>query len=100
MTASETKAKAIHMHMNTEEPMAKAIAVADDVYDMLSKEKRKGESFSDVLRRWHRTKGSLMDCFGLLADIPEKEFRRMEEAIESLDRPVTKELELERRRRK
>lgn len=31
--------------------MAKTIAVADDVYEMLVKAKMKGESFSDVIRR-------------------------------------------------
>mgnify|MGYP000619216249 CR=1 FL=1 len=31
--------------------MAKTIAIADDVYDMLVKAKMKGESFSDVIRR-------------------------------------------------
>jgi len=100
MTASESKAKAIHMHTNTQEPMAKTIAVADEVYEMLAKEKRPGESFSDVLRRWHRTKGSLMDCFGLLADMPEEEFRKMEQAIESVDRPITEELGLKKRGRR
>lgn len=100
MTAVESRAKAIHMHMNTQQPMAKTIAVADDVYEMLTKEKRPKESFSDVLRRWHRTKGSLMDCFGLLADILEEEFRRMEAAIESLDRPITEELGLRKRARR
>lgn len=31
--------------------MAKTIAVADDVYEALSKARMKGESFSDVIRR-------------------------------------------------
>lgn len=31
--------------------MAKTIAISDDVYEMLSKAKMKGESFSDVIRR-------------------------------------------------
>jgi predicted CopG family antitoxin len=86
--------------MHTQELMAKTIAVADDVYEMLAKEKRPKESFSDVLRRWHRTKGSLMDCFGLLADMPEEEFREMEAAIESVDRPVAEELGLRKRHRR
>lgn len=88
----------IHMHMHTQDEVAKNIAVADDVYEMLSKEKREGESFSDVLRRWHRSKGSLMDLYGIWGDIPDEEFRKMEEAIYGLDRPL--EEELSRRRRK
>jgi predicted CopG family antitoxin len=85
-------AKDIHMHMNTQDEMAKNIAVADDVYETLTKEKREGESFSDVIRRWHRSKGSLMDLFGVWGDIPDEEFRRMEEAIYGVDRPISEEL--------
>lgn len=81
-----------HMHMNTQDNMAKNVALADDVYEILQKEKREGESFSDVIRRWHRSKGSLMDLFGIWGDIPEEEFRRMEEAIYGADRPISEEL--------
>lgn len=59
----------------------KSIRVADDVYEILKRDMTSGESFSDVLRRWRRGKGSLMDCYGLWGDIPEREFREMEEAI-------------------
>ncbi|MDI9642481.1 MAG: antitoxin VapB family protein, partial [Archaeoglobales archaeon] len=31
--------------------MAKTIALSDEVYEMLSKAKMKGESFSDAIRR-------------------------------------------------
>ena len=31
--------------------MAKTIAISDEVYEMLSKAKMKGESFSDVIKR-------------------------------------------------
>lgn len=82
----------LHMNMHTQNEMAKNVALADDVYETLQKEKREGESFSDVIRRWHRSKGSLMDLFGVWGDIPEEEFRRMEEAIHSVDRPISEEL--------
>lgn len=85
-------AKDIHMHMNTQDTMAKNIAVADDVYETLTKEKKEGESFSDVIRRWHRSKGSLMEFYGMWGDIPEKEFRKIEEAIFGADRPLSEEL--------
>jgi len=91
-------AKDIHMNMDTQNQMAKNIAVADDVYEMLSKEKREGESFSDVIRRWHRSKGSLMDFYGVWGDIPDEEFRKIEEAIYGLDRPLDEELRRRRRR--
>lgn len=84
--------KDIRMHMNTKDEMAKNIAVADDVYEMLAKEKREGESFSDVIRRWRPKAGSLMDCYGLWGDIPEEEFREIEAAIYGVDRPASEEL--------
>lgn len=86
----------MHMSMHIQDPMAKNVALADDVYEMLQKEKREGESFSDVIRRWRPSKGSLMDAYGLWADIPEDEFREMEAAILGVDRPASEEL----RRRK
>ena len=82
----------IHMHTHTQDDMAKNIAVADDVYEILSKEKRDGESFSDVIRRWHRGKGSLMEFYGMWADIPDKEWREMEAAIFGADRPLSEEM--------
>jgi len=84
--------KDIHMHMNTQDKMAKNIAVADDVYEILAKEKREGESFSDVIRRWRRSQGSLMEFYGMWADIPEKEWQEMEAAIFGADRPLSEEL--------
>ena len=76
--------------------MAKNIAVADDVYEMLDKEKQKGESFSEVIRRWRRNRGSLLDCYGLWGDIPEDEFREIEAAISGADRPASEELKRRR----
>lgn len=87
------------MHMYTMQPMARTIAIADDVYEMLTKEKRSGESFSDVIRRLHRTKGNLMDAFGILGDLPEKEFQRFRTAALSVDRPISEELGWKRRKR-
>jgi predicted CopG family antitoxin len=79
--------------------MAKTIAIADDVYEMLTREKRPGESFSDVIRRLHRNKGNLMDAFGILADLPEKEFQRFRTAALSVDRPVSEVLGWKKRKR-
>ncbi len=86
-------AKTMHMHMDTQESMAKNIAVADDVYEMLTKAKQESESFSDVIRRWRRNKGSILDFYGMWADIPEKEWKEMEAAIFGVDRPASEELQ-------
>ena len=87
------------MDTHTQINMAKTIAIADDVYTMLSKEKRSGESFSDVIRRLSRSRGSLMDAFGLLADLPEDEFERFRSAALSVDRPISEELGWKKRKR-
>lgn len=91
-------AKDMGMHMNTQGAMAKNIAVADDVYEMLVKEKREGESFSEVIRRLAARKGNLSDLFGVLADLPEEEFQRFRSAALSVDRPLSEELGWKKRR--
>src|SRR4030067_305470 len=63
--------------MNTQDEMARNIAVADDVYEMLSKEKRDGESFSDVIRRLARRRRSILEFAGAWADIPDEEVREV-----------------------
>ncbi len=85
------------MHTNVTTPMAKTIAIANDVYQMLAKEKRPGESFSDVLRRLGSRGGSLLECAGILKDAPEEEFQRFRTAALSVDRPLSVELGWKRR---
>jgi len=80
-------------------PMAKTIAIANDVYELLTKEKRGSESFSDVIRRLGSRGGSLLDCAGILKDVPEEEFRRFRAAALSVDRPLSVELEWKRGKR-
>ena len=84
--------KSIHMDMNTQDPMAKNVALADDVYETLQNEKREGESFSDVIRRLSARKPKLTELFGVLADIPDDEFQRFRTASLSVDRPLSGEL--------
>ena len=92
-------AKDMGMHMHTQDPMAKNIAVADDVYEMLAKEKREEESFSDVIRRLAARKPKLSEVFGALADLPEEEFQRFRSAALSVDRPLSEELGWKKKRR-
>ena len=44
--------------------MAKKIAVSDEVYELLSRFKLPGESFSDVIKRVIKRRGKLMDIAG------------------------------------
>lgn len=88
------------MHTYTQVTVAKNIAVASDVYEMLMKEKREGESFSDVIRRLARNRGSLLDVAGSLADLPDEEFERFRKAALSVDRPIEEELGWKRGKRR
>lgn len=45
-------------------PMAKNIALADDVYRNLKRLKRENESFSDVIRRLIKNRGEIADLAG------------------------------------
>ena len=44
--------------------MAKNIALAEDVYRDLKRMKRKDESFSDLIRRLMKTRGTISDLAG------------------------------------
>ena len=82
----------MHRRMHAFVAMARNIAIANDVYEMLSKEKKRGESFSDVIRRLARSKGSLMDFYGAWGDLTDKEFEDIEEAIKSVNQPFEEAL--------
>ncbi len=92
-------AKDMGVHMHTQEPMAKNIAVADDVYEMLAKEKRGEESFSDVLRRLGKRRRSLLEFAGGWADLTDLEMREMEDAWAWANQPLEGALGHRRKRR-
>ena len=78
--------------MHTHTPVAsKTIAVTTDVYDMLRRQKLRGENFSDLLRRLAAAKGKLRSHFGALADEPPEFFEGMERIIASVDRAPERE---------
>ena len=88
----------IYMHIHMTLPMAKTIAIANDVYQMLSKEKEGDESFSDVIRRLSKRKRSLLEFAGAWADISKEEFRKMEEAWRWANQPLDEALGRRRKR--
>lgn len=62
---------------------SKNISITDDVYEILTKMKLEGESFSDTIRRLAK-RGSLAECAGLWADMSDDEYRALVGGIESL----------------
>ena len=52
---------------------SKNISITEDVYEMLSRLRLDGESFSDAIRRLAK-RGRLVECAGLWAGLPAEEY--------------------------
>jgi predicted CopG family antitoxin len=52
---------------------SKNISITEDVYEMLSRLKLEGESFSDAIRRLAK-RNQLSECAGLWADMSDEEY--------------------------
>jgi len=50
------------------------ISITEDVYEMLTKLKLEGESFSEAIRRL-TNRGKISECAGLWADMPDEELK-------------------------
>jgi len=59
----------------------KTISIMDDAYEILARQKKPNESFSEEIRRLVPKKGNIMECAGLWADISDEQAKQMEEAI-------------------
>jgi predicted CopG family antitoxin len=59
----------------------KTISIMDDAYDLLARNKKENESFSDVIRRFAYRKEDMMKYFGSWSDLSEEEVADMKEAI-------------------
>ena len=68
----------------------KTITVMDDAYDILSRNKMKDESFSDVIRRIGSKKGNLSKFIGIL-NVSNKEAENMKKEILELRKKDTEE---------
>ncbi len=71
--------------------MTKTIAVSDDVYEMLSKAKMKGESFSDVIKRLLKRQ-KISDVPKILDDSEAEEIRKLIERQKEVDLARLKEM--------
>ncbi|HKZ49105.1 MAG TPA: antitoxin VapB family protein [Thermoplasmata archaeon] len=59
----------------------KTIALDEGTYQLLRRQKRKGETFNELVRRLLRRKRPLHEFAGAWKDIPEEEFQEILEAI-------------------
>lgn len=63
--------------------MTKTISVTDAAYEALMREKRDGESFTDVIIRLTK-RARLSDFAGIWKDIPESDLREAQKKLQSL----------------
>ena len=82
-----------HTQMGT-----KTISIMDDVYELLARNKKAEESFSDELRRILPKKRSIMEFAGAWKDVTEGEAERMKARISRLRKDFDRDFE-ERRKK-
>jgi len=70
----------------------KTISIMDDVYELLARNKKPNESFSEELRRLVPKKGSIMECAGLWTHISDKEIEDLKKSIKQLRKDSYKSL--------
>jgi len=71
--------------------MAKTIAISDDVYQLLSRAKLPGESFSDVIRRGMKRPLKLSDIAGSKT-ISEEDWKRAQAVIRKAEAETSRQL--------
>ena len=72
------------MHIHRLSMGTKTISIMDDVYNLLVRNKKPDESFSEELRRIVPKKGNIMDCAGAWAHLSDKEAEDMKMSIKQL----------------
>ena len=72
----------------------KTIALDEEAYGLLRREKKGGESFSDVVKRLAHRRRSILEFAGAWKKMPPEDLRKIEEAIRR-----GRELDLERQER-
>lgn len=68
-------------YLCTENVETKTIAVDREAYEILRTQKRRGESFSDVIKRVAAKRRPLTDFAGLWKTLPKDELKKVEDAI-------------------
>jgi predicted CopG family antitoxin len=59
----------------------KTVALDREAYELLSAQKDKDESFSDVVKRLARKRRPLSDFIGIWGKMPRDDLKRIEEAV-------------------
>ena len=83
--------KPLNTHTCTRTLMGtKTITIMDDAYELLVRQKRPNESFSEEIRRIVPKKVDLMQFAGAWSHISDKEIKQMKKDIEDMNRMAGK----------
>jgi len=72
--------------------VSKTISITEEVYNLLSKMKLEGESFSDTITRLVRSGGKLSECAGLWKDMSKEELEEIKAGIKKARRSAEEQL--------
>jgi len=72
--------------------VSKTISITAEVYNLLSKVKLEGESFSDAIARLIRLGSKLSEYAGLWGDMSKEELEELKAGVEEVLRSVDKRL--------
>ncbi len=64
--------------------VTKTITITNDAYDALAREKKKGESFSQLIIRTHKKKGDISRFIGAWSDMSDETADRIKKHIEEM----------------
>lgn len=70
--------------------VTKNIAITEDAYELLVRNKRPEESFSEVIRAHFKKEKKLTDYAGIWADIPENEWKAIEKGVKDARKGLNK----------
>lgn len=62
-------------------PTTKTIALDLEAYELLRRQKREGESFSDAVKRLSQRRRSILDFAGAWKDMPAEDLERIREFL-------------------
>ena len=85
----------MYVYIEVKKLVSKNISITEDVYDLLSKMKLEGESFSDTIARLVKGGGKLSDCAGLWSDMDEEELREIITGVKEMRKTVDESLRQE-----
>lgn len=68
----------------------KNIAITEEAYNILSRRKKPGESFSEVIVDNFRGKKSILEFAGAWSEMPEKDFKEIKKNIKEVRKRLNK----------